>query len=99
MTPSALGQAPLNYMMVHTPVAPNYSFLQAENAYLRQALEWRDAMLVEQQNRLTHLHSVNAQLQHDAQRWAKFKGIIDKQQGELTSQQLQNIVDTGNRNG
>lgn len=95
--PTSHGAA--QYNIIHTSIAPNYNFMQAENAYLKQAVEWRDAVLQEQQMKIDALQRANAELQHDAMRWHKFKHIIDAQKGEMSSKQLQNIVDRGNRNG
>jgi len=87
------------YPIVHTNIAPNYNFVQAENAYLRQSVEYRDAVIVDQQRQIAGLQEENSRLQFDAARWNKFKQIIDSQKGDLTSSQLQNIVDKGDRNG
>lgn len=87
------------YNIIHTNVMPSYNFMQAENAYLKQAIEWRDAVMQEQQGKIESLQRANAELQHDAMRWNKFKHIIDAQKGDLSAKQLQNIVDRGNRNG
>lgn len=90
---------PVQYNLVHTNILPSYNFVQAENAYLKQAIEWRDAVLQEQQMKIDALHKANSDLQHDAMRWNKFKHIIDAQKGQLSGKQLQNIVDSGDRNG
>lgn len=87
------------YHVIHTNIAPSYNFMQAENAYLKQSIEWRDAVMIEQQTKIEALQRANSELQHDAMRWNKFKHIIDAQKGELNAKQLQNIVDSGHRNG
>jgi hypothetical protein len=87
----------MNYIPVHTNIVPNYNYLSAENAYLRQNIEYKDAVLCEQQVKMEILTRANQQLQLDAQRWQKFKRIIDAQKGELNAEQLQNIVDHGHR--
>lgn len=94
-----MNHTPMPYTLIPTNVAPSYAFMQAENAYLRQSIEWRDSMLIEQQGKIENLQRANSELQHDAMRWNKFKHIIDQQKGELTGRQIQNIVDAGHRNG
>lgn len=94
-----VSHSPYPYSVVQTSVVPSYAFLQAENLYLRQNIEWRDAVLMEQQEKIENLQRANTELQHDAMRWNKFKHIIDAQKGEMSAKQLQNIVDTGHRDG
>lgn len=89
----------MNYIPIHTNIYPSYNYLSAENAFLKQDIEWKNAVIVEQQGKIEALQRANAELQHDALRWNKFKHIIDAQQGQLTAAQLQNIVDTGHRGG
>lgn len=89
----------MNYTPVHTTIVPNWNYLSAENAYLKQEIEWKNAVLVEQQGKIESLQRANSELQHDALRWNRFKHIIDGQRGELTGQQLERIVDTGHRGG
>lgn len=87
----------MNYQPVHTNILPSWNYLSAENAFLKQDIEYKNAVLVEQQGKIDALQRANSELQHDALRWSKFKHIIDAQRGELTAVQLQNIVDGGNR--
>lgn len=65
----------MNHIPIHTNIAPNYNYLSAENAYLRQNIEYKDAVLCEQQTRI-------AQLQQDVDRLsqasAKFKQERDR---------------------
>lgn len=88
---------PAQYNVIHTNVLPSYNFMQAENSFLKHAIEWRDAVLQEQQAKIEALQRANSELQHDALRWNRFKHIIDAQKGELNGKQLENIVDKGNR--
>ena len=89
----------MNYTPIHTSIYPSYNYLAAENAFLKQDIEWKNAVLAEQQGKIESLQRANAELQHDALRWNKFKHIIDGQRGELTSRHLESIVDTGHRGG
>lgn len=99
MNSSLVGHSVNCYPVIHTNIAPSYNFMLAENAYLKQSIEWRDAVMVDQQTKIEALQRANSELQHDAMRWNKFKHIIDAQKGQLTAKQLQNIVDAGHRNG
>lgn len=89
----------MNYTPIHTNVYPSYNYLVAENAFLKQDIEYKNVVMFEQQNKINFLEQEYEKLQHDAMRWNKFKQIIDAQKGELTAQQLQNIVDSGHRAG
>lgn len=89
--------SPVQYHLIHTSIMPSYDFVQAENAYLKQSIEWRDAVLQEQQSKIVCLQKANTELQHDALRWNKFKHIIDLQKGDMSAKQLQQIVDQAER--
>jgi len=73
----------MNYMPIHTNIAPNYNYLSAENAYLKQNIEYKDAVICEQQSTISKLQADTEQLSKashtfkqerdkavaDAQRW------------------------------
>lgn len=77
----------VHMITVPTNVFPNYAYLSAENAFLKQACEYRDAVITEQQGKLEAT-------QLDAARWRAFKRIIDSQKGEMNSEQLEKTVDS-----
>lgn len=87
----------MNYQPIHTNITPNINYLSAENAFLKQDIEYKNAVLCEQQTKIDALQSANGALQQDAARWRRFKAIIDSQKGDMNSAQLQNIVDAGDR--
>lgn len=90
---------PTNPMYPAHPVFQTCSFLAAENMQMRYALAAKDTQIANQQQQIVSLQKEVDSLRHDAQRWARFKAIIDGQKGEMTSSHLQNIVDHGNREG
>lgn len=97
----------MNYIPIHTNVAPNYNYLSAENAYLKQSIEYKDAVLCEQQTKITQLQDDVSQLsqvstkfkqerdkfQADAKRWTVIKQIIKTQGNEQQLYEVQKIVD------
>lgn len=79
----------MNYMPIHTNVHPSYNFLAAENAYLKQEIEYKNAVLCDQQDRINKLGHENTALKlerdascEDAERWRIMKQIIKTQGSE-----------------
>ena len=66
----------MNYTPIHTSIYPSYNYLAAENAFLKQDIEYKNAVLAEQQGKIESLQRANAELQHDALRWNKFKQCV-----------------------
>lgn len=97
----------MNYYPVHTNITPNYNFLSAENAYLKQDIEFKNAVLIEQESTINKLKADVGQLsqanmmfradcdkfRHDAKRWEAMKKIIEMQGGKDHAEQVQQIVD------
>lgn len=97
----------MNYIPIHTNVAPNYNYLSAENAFLRQNIEYKDAVLCEQQATIQKFQADVAQLSEanmtlkmerdkavaDAARWQVMKQIIKTQGNEQQLYEVQKIVD------
>lgn len=97
----------MNYIPIHTNIAPNYNYLSAENAYLKQTIEYKDAVLGEQQATIQKFQADVAQLSQanmtlkierdkaemDAARWRVMKHIIKTQGNEQQIYQVQKIVD------
>jgi hypothetical protein len=97
----------MNYIPIHTNIAPSYNYLNAENAYLKQNIEYKDAVLTEQQVTITkfqddvsQLSQANMQLKSehdkavsDAARWQVMKKIILSQGGERHLYEVQKTVD------
>ena len=97
----------MNYVSIHTNIAPNYNYLAAENAYLKQNLEYKDAVICEQQSRITNLEKDVSQLSQasttykqerdkfeaDAQRWKVMQRIIKMQSSEREAYEVHKIVD------
>lgn len=86
----------MNYMPIHTSIYPSYDFMVAENAFLKQQIEYKNAVLCEQQTTINGLQSeltestqeksllmsqVDA-LKADANRWRIMKHIIRGQGGD-----------------
>lgn len=102
----------MNYPPIHTTVYPSYNYLSAENAYLRQTIEYRDHVLHEQQITIANLQAdVNqlsqanmqfqnecAQAKAEAQRWKAVKKIMLTHIGERQMYEVQKIVDKEIRN-
>lgn len=98
----------MNYIPIHTSVYPNYNYLSAENAFLKQTLEYKDAVIIDQQTTIGKLNediqqlsSANAGLrmerdkaENELQRWKVMKKII-KSQG--SDQQLYEVIKTIDR--
>lgn len=97
----------MNYIPIHTNVFPNYNYLSAENAYLKQSIEYKDAVLCEQQMTIQkfqtdveQISSANMQikqendrLKNDAERWHIMKKILLTQGGEKQLYEVQKIID------
>ena len=97
----------MNHMMIPTNVVPNYNYLAAENAFLRQNIEYKDAVLVEQQATIQKFQADVAQLSDanmtlkierdkavaDAARWKVMKQIIKTQGNEREVYEVTKIVD------
>lgn len=97
----------MNYVPIHTNVAPNYNYLSAENAFLRQSIEYKDAVLTEQQRTISALREDIDQLSQanmglkaenetfaaDAQRWRVMKQIIRIQGNDQQLYTVEKIVD------
>lgn len=97
----------MNYIPIHTNIAPNYNYLSAENAYLKQTIEYKDAVLCEQsvtikkyQEDVAQLSDANMTLKAerdkaiaDAKRWRVMKQIIKTQGNEREAYEVQKIVD------
>lgn len=101
-----------NYVPIHTTVYPSYNYLSAENAFLKQAIEYRDHVMHEQQGTITKLKAdigqisqANmqfkaecAQAKAEALRWQKVKHIMLTQMGERQMYEVQKMVDREIRN-
>lgn len=87
------------YPVSNHPVYQTCAYFAAENVQLRHMLAQQEMQICNQQQQIIGLQKEVGDLRHDAQRWAKFKEIIDWQRGDLSSKQLQNIVDHGHREG
>lgn len=97
----------MNHMLIPTNVVPNYNYLAAENSFLRQNIEYKDAVLVEQQATISKFQADVAQLSEsnmtlkmerdkavaDAARWRVMKQIIKTQGNEQQLYEVQKIVD------
>jgi hypothetical protein len=97
----------MNYIPIHTNIYPNYNYLSAENAYLKQSIEYKDAVLQEQQTKITQLQADVAQLSQasngykqerdqyadDAQRWKIMQRIIKTQGDPRQMYEVTKIVD------
>ena len=98
----------MNYIPIHTNIAPNYNYLSAENAYLKQSVEYKDAVLCEQQTKISQLQDDVSQLsqastkfkqardkfESDAKRWQVMKKILKTQGNEQQLYEVQKIIDT-----
>lgn len=97
----------MNYIPIHTNIAPNYNYLSAENAYLKQSIEYKNAVLCEQNVSIQKYQADVAQLSDanmtlkmernkavtDAARWRIMKQIIKTQGNEQQIYEVQKIVD------
>jgi len=97
----------MNPIMIPSSVMPNYNYLAAENSFLRQNVEYKDAVLCEQQSTIQkfqadvqQISSANMQikqendkLKHDAERWQTMKKILLTQGGERQLYEVQKFVD------
>lgn len=89
---------------VPTNIYPNYSYLATENAFLKQNIEYKDAVICEQQTTINGIqeqmslmqHEANSEiskLQFDALRWQTMKKILLKQGGPQKAAEVQGIID------
>jgi hypothetical protein len=97
----------MNYIPIHTNIAPNYNYLSAENAYLKQNIEYKDAVICEQQVTIGKMRADTEQLSKanqafkqerdyavsDAARWRVMKKIILTQGGERQLYEVQKTID------
>lgn len=97
----------MNHMPIHTSIAPNYNYLSAENAFLRQNIEYKDAVLCEQQETINKLRADVDQLsqsnmtlkserddfEQDANRWRIMKNILRTQGTDQALYVVQKTVD------
>ena len=97
----------MNHIPIHTNISPNYNYLSAENAFLRQNIEYKDAVLCEQQATIKKYQADVSQLSEanmtlkaerdkavsDAARWKFMKRIIKEQGSEQQLYEVTKIVD------
>lgn len=97
----------MNYIPIHTNIAPNYNYLSAENAYLKQSIEYKDAVLEEQQITIQKLQKDVTQLSEatmdlkiqrdkaiaDAERWRVMQQIIRTQGNDQQAYLVGKVVD------
>lgn len=95
------------HMVIPTHVAPNYNYLAAENTFLRQNIEYKDAVLCEQQTTIQKLQENVTQLSEanmdlkiqldkviaDAERWRIMKQIIRTQGNDQQAYLVGKVVD------
>jgi uncharacterized coiled-coil protein SlyX len=99
----------MNYIPIHTNVSPNYNYLSAENAFLKQDIEYKNAVICEQQatiskfrDDVSQLSQANMKLREDkdcaesdAEKWRVMKQIVRSQGGEQALYYLQATIDKG----
>jgi hypothetical protein len=99
--------AKMNHIPIHTNIAPNYNYLTAENAFLRQNIEYKDHVLCEQQTKISQLQadvshlsqasmkfkSERDKFEMDSRRWQVMQQIIKTQGNERQLYEVQKIVD------
>ena len=97
----------MNYVPIHTNVYPNYNYLSAENSFLRQTIEYKDAVLCDQQGTIAALRRDIDQLSQanmrlkaeqekvaaDAERWRVMKQIIRIQGNDQQLYTVEKIID------
>lgn len=97
----------MNYIPIHTNVAPNYNYIAAENAFLKQDIEYKNAVICDQKGTIDKLKADVDQLsqanmalkkemeafENDAQRWHVMKQIIRVQGTERQAYDVQKIID------
>lgn len=97
----------MNYTPIHTNIYPSYNFMAAENAFLKQQIEYKDAVLCEQQHTINGLQSEltettqeNALLKSQVEdlhanssKWKIMKQIIRGQGGERHLYDVEKVVD------
>lgn len=97
----------MEYVPIHTNVYPNYNYLSAENAFLRQNIEYKNAVLCEKQAEVDQLKADVDSLSQasvtfkqerdkavlDASRWRVMQQIIRTQGGDKQLYEVQKTVD------
>lgn len=93
----------MNYIPIHTSIHPTYDYMAAENAFLKQDVEYKNAVLCEQAGTINQLQGELKQVtqerdnakhyEMDARRWQVMKQIILSQGGERQVYEVQKIVD------
>jgi hypothetical protein len=97
----------MNYIPIHTSIAPNYNYLSAENAFLKQDIEYKNSVICEQQATIEKLRSDVEQLsqsnmaikqemqsiENNANRWSVMKKIIKFQGSERQAYEVEKIID------
>lgn len=97
----------MNYMPIHTNVYPNYNYLSAENSFLKQTIEYKDAVLGDQQVTISRLKDDVQQLSRanmdlrqerdklkaDAERWRVMQQIIRTQGNDQQAYIVGKVVD------
>lgn len=93
----------MNYIPIHTSIYPTYDYMAAENAFLKQDLEYKNAVLCEQAGTINQLQGELKQVSEerdkfrqyemDARRWHVMKQIIRAQGNDQQVYEVQKIVD------
>lgn len=97
----------MNYIPIHTNITPSYNYLLAENAFLKQDIEYKNNVICDQQGLVAglkkdvdELSQANMKLkaerdkyQADADRWRVMKNIIRSQGNEQQLYTVQKVVD------
>lgn len=97
----------MNYIPIHTNITPNYNYLAAENAFLKQDIEYKNAVLSEQQHRIDDLKKDIDQLSSatatmkanqdqsisDAARWNYAKNMYFQKLGFESPNMLEKKID------
>lgn len=93
----------MNYIPIHTSIHPTYDYMSAENAFLKQDVEYKNAVLCEQAGTINQLQGELKQVSEerdklkpyemDARRWHVMKQIILSQGGERQVYEVQKVID------
>lgn len=98
----------MNYINIPTTIYPSYNYLAAENAFLKQTVEFKDAVLCEQQAAIVKFQADVQQLSQsnmtlkqerdraveDAERWRVMQQIIKTQGSDKEAYVVQKTVDS-----
>lgn len=84
----------MNHPVIQTNIMPSYHFVIAENNFLKHEIEYKNAVLMEQQSTITSLREDVAKTDHDARRWQAMKKIILAQGGEKQLKTVETTLDT-----